>query len=619
MVWGNRPGQQQDRPAAATAGDQSAAGPQAPQPPSPAGGGALSNPVFSGDHVLETIAKGGALLRPGARGPAVRAVQQFLINEGHDLGRWGADGAWGKQTTQAVKAWQSENGLSADGVIGPNTLSAMDGAAAGPSPNAEPTPSPAPTATTPAGPATPTTPTAPPAPTAPVVAPVQDAEQDADADADADANGGGDEGSFADFEIPAAVSNLNLREHGSKLNPILGGGAMLPGTQKRSEVFGVQRAVSALGHDPNGIDGQYGDGLKGALEELQREENLLEPGQQAGHLYARTLAYLDLNAPMHPQVLRNTQINYDKLYSDKLVEFGLFVGYDEGHGGHWTADVSYARRELQGMGFEQDNAGAEAAYAESGRPYPGAPGEYWVHNSYANYLGKSIKGVFRLTHSDMGPDVADAYADSLRHGEVTMYSGHGRYGSGPDFDKNYTIKVNGQVSSYEHCKHFVKDQLGNPGASNAALRKKLRELHAAGIIEVTGHNAGNMVMNDQDVQGSFGSALMYLAVENGADGSNSRERFTADYNETATDNYKVWMFDGCSTSNYTSSIRRDVTKEQATVMGTGTSITMCTSMELVRGMMTQQSGQQIAKAMDASHEKQHPGGAKGGGKHFVNG
>ena len=71
-----------------------AAGRQGTVRPATPGGGALSNSLFSGDHVLETIAKGNGTLRRGARGPAVRAIQQYLIASGYNLGRSGADGAW---------------------------------------------------------------------------------------------------------------------------------------------------------------------------------------------------------------------------------------------------------------------------------------------------------------------------------------------------------------------------------------------------------------------------------------------------------------------------------------------------------------------------------------------
>ncbi len=94
-------------------------------PDSP-GGGALTNPLFSGDHVLETILAGTGTLRKGAQGPAVRAVQSYLIGLGYNLGRSGADGDFGNATVIAVRAYQKANGLGSDAIIGKGTLAHMD-------------------------------------------------------------------------------------------------------------------------------------------------------------------------------------------------------------------------------------------------------------------------------------------------------------------------------------------------------------------------------------------------------------------------------------------------------------------------------------------------------------
>lgn len=601
------------------AGDnQAGGGSSAPgvEHPSPPGGGALINPLFSGDHVLETVAKGGGLLRQGARGPAVRAIQQFLIGQGMDLGRWGADGSWGKQTTTAVKAYQAANGLGADGIIGKNTLSAMDamggGASSGPAATVTPT-EPATSGPTAAVPTT----------SGPTTEPASSDAQNQNSDPAVDSSPGGTDANAdlqpAEITIPSSVTNLNMREFGSALDPVLGGAVLVPNSAKRPQVYGVQRALSALGYDTNGIDGSYGSGTTSAVERLQKDKNLLEPGQKAGTTYARTLAFLDLNAPMHAQVLAKTKINYDKLFQDKLAEFGLFVGYDEGIGGHWHQDVAYARKELKALGFKIDPAGAAKAYEEAGRNMPDGPGEMWVNDTYTTHLGKNIKGVFRLVHSDMGDNIGEEFKESMMQGEVTMYSGHGRYGSGPDFDRNYSITVEGQKMSYDECKHYVVQKTGKAHPAEAEKAAMLKKLAAQGVIKVTGSNKNNVVMNDQDVQGTFGSALMFLALQNGQDGTSSLKRTTADYKDKATDNYKVWMFDGCSTKNYMGSIRRDVGKQDVAVMGTGTSITMCTSMEMVRGMMSQLSGAQIAKNMDKSHADRDAGGAHGGGQHFIDG
>lgn len=55
-------------------------------------------------------------------------IQQALKNQGFDPGA--IDGAWGRNTIAAVKAFQAAEHLQVDGIIGPQTLGALFGAAA---------------------------------------------------------------------------------------------------------------------------------------------------------------------------------------------------------------------------------------------------------------------------------------------------------------------------------------------------------------------------------------------------------------------------------------------------------------------------------------------------------
>jgi len=52
-------------------------------------------------------------------------LQEALITLGYDLGPAGADGKVGKKTTEAVKAFQSQRGLVSDGLVGPQTRTAL--------------------------------------------------------------------------------------------------------------------------------------------------------------------------------------------------------------------------------------------------------------------------------------------------------------------------------------------------------------------------------------------------------------------------------------------------------------------------------------------------------------
>lgn len=58
------------------------------------------------------------ILKKGSQGTEVKQLQQFL--------QIAADGVFGSGTEQAVKNWQAKNGLSADGIAGPQTLAKMN-------------------------------------------------------------------------------------------------------------------------------------------------------------------------------------------------------------------------------------------------------------------------------------------------------------------------------------------------------------------------------------------------------------------------------------------------------------------------------------------------------------
>jgi putative chitinase len=53
----------------------------------------------------------------------VLEIQRALIARGYDPGA--ADGVWGPLTKEAVKAFQKDQGLTADGIVGPKTLAAL--------------------------------------------------------------------------------------------------------------------------------------------------------------------------------------------------------------------------------------------------------------------------------------------------------------------------------------------------------------------------------------------------------------------------------------------------------------------------------------------------------------
>ena len=76
-----------------------------------------SGSLFSGNY---------ATIRLGNRGERVKALQKGLISLGYLSGK--ADGVFGNKTLAAVKAFQSSNQLSVDGIAGRKTLSSLESA-----------------------------------------------------------------------------------------------------------------------------------------------------------------------------------------------------------------------------------------------------------------------------------------------------------------------------------------------------------------------------------------------------------------------------------------------------------------------------------------------------------
>jgi hypothetical protein len=66
------------------------------------------------------------VLKSGDTGPQVKVLQRALTHLGYSTGT--IDGQYGPATTQAVKNFQTAHGLTADGVCGPKTITALKNA-----------------------------------------------------------------------------------------------------------------------------------------------------------------------------------------------------------------------------------------------------------------------------------------------------------------------------------------------------------------------------------------------------------------------------------------------------------------------------------------------------------
>lgn len=87
--------------------------------------------INSGDKYEGVVAPmpyklGDRILKKGMEGTDVKELQTNLITLKYDLGKYGADGDFGSSTEKTVKAFQKDNGLTADGEFGPKSLEKMN-------------------------------------------------------------------------------------------------------------------------------------------------------------------------------------------------------------------------------------------------------------------------------------------------------------------------------------------------------------------------------------------------------------------------------------------------------------------------------------------------------------
>jgi len=88
----------------------------------------LQSALLSREEQLELVATGRALLRRGARGSGISAIQQVLLNLGYSL-PGGVNAHFEEGTEHAVQAFQRAHGLKDDGIIGAQTIKKLDIAA----------------------------------------------------------------------------------------------------------------------------------------------------------------------------------------------------------------------------------------------------------------------------------------------------------------------------------------------------------------------------------------------------------------------------------------------------------------------------------------------------------
>lgn len=194
-----------------------------------------------------------------------------------------------------------------------------------------------------------------------------------------------------------------------------------------------------------GADGQFGGETAAALARFQQATGV----PQSGQFDAATFAALQRAPAVTP--------DYDALFADGTLNAVMAVGYDE-TGWH---EVEQAKV-LQGLAQRGFTHVTEAQRQQLGLD---AEGRYLTRQLEVD--GRDVTVVLEL----VTPDTKDAkgrFATALRHDELVLYGGHGRYGSGPDFDDIHSPDGNFVIGAPFEAGHVT---LGPNDLSAAPLTK----------------------------------------------------------------------------------------------------------------------------------------------------
>lgn len=390
---------------------------------------------------------GKSVVRRGAAGGHVRKLQAALEDLGHQLPAKHADASFGGETEAGVTSFQEGEvtGAHRPGVVDQPTLQRLD-------------------VRTPQG------------------SEPRHGWREADVD--------GRRPTREDKDTPH-LDMLNPRFQGdSVLAVVLSGTGAITGGTKRPHIWKIQEALKDLGFALKGAEpGTFDAATRAAVSAFQEAYNVKSKApkgedtagfKEVGVVGGATMAALDVYAPRKvpvgglPSSERDAdRPKYERLFEDGRLEVTIALGQDAGPTSH-IIDRTLAARYLVGeMGFEKAPQ-RPSIFAELNLVGydPAAAGELDTQVFTKQFLSKTtgkrvevkVKLLAPNAEAANGERVRDKFREAIEKDDVTMYSGHARAGSGPDFDPTTSSAGN------------YKMGLGYDAGYNAGLAKTENQL-----------------------------------------------------------------------------------------------------------------------------------------------
>lgn len=334
---------------------------------------------------------------------------------------------------------------------------------------------------------------------------------------------------------------LSLSKNGARLGSLLAEAAARP--LNKTELKALQGLLVEAGQSlkypghATGIDGNFGERSRQALAKVVTG---LVSGKDPASLQP------------YPQ--------YERMLSDGLLDMTVAVGFDEATAQYAGAHHAEEKKVLEGLasrGFVRNDAKARELLQAAGNESKADYAALYVKENIDSHDGKPVHAVVRVIlagDGDKGAANRQAAIEAMSQSDVFAYGGHGRYGNGPDFDRNFKVTVdwNGVANAPAEGKvvyedyYALKDLLGK---SDAAAISRLRELEAQGRVTIDASNDGNIRMSESNPHAwEFGAQLMDRALK-GVSNTLS--------DEIKGNKYKLWLFEACRTRDYVTPIRQE--------------------------------------------------------------
>jgi hypothetical protein len=396
------------------------------------------------------------------------------------------------------------------------------------------------------------------------------------------------------------------------------------GSWTEAEVRTIQRELARLNLYNLSVDGD-----PGARTEVSLSEAF---GNDSWRTMTATEVTEALRAAEKPWAGKGRTLRYAELFRDGVLDVTFGVGYFESqvkeNNAAETRMVADAVVDaIKERGYKEDTKKAAELLAAAGRPLAdSATGRFFVKENAFTYSppageSRAIHSIVRVVSNEVaggGASAAAAFREGMAAGDAAWYSGHGRYGTGPDFDRNFIEfrlrsaagTLEQTIDSYEALEHELAKGGKDPW-------KVFQQRLADGTLEVDLSNAGNVRIADHAHSSEFGAKLINWALaKTGTKLQTGSQGQLAEDAAKSPQRYRVLAFYGCSTNSYDKEFRatEGFNTKQADILVTNRTTRggadVAAFMSFLDGLVSQTSAEKMLSGVNKAmrqHEHQYAG------------